>query len=294
MNNSRRKLRHGGSAGGGLMSNVQLQRWGMYLARELGVHYEESNDGVILTPVNEKFQEVAGQRDSIHICANPLDPSAWQNRLRYIEQSVAQAILAGPVGFTTILEKGPGEPTGLVRLAFGLSLTTGCACRRRYTAYYLENSTFFVQGTDSLFDLVEKSTALDMSKQELAEALEEISKRLPQIETQYLYDQDVIKQLDFLNKNLGRELRDLDRLYLSGHGKYARLIGKPPQRLRGEDAIEAEYMNRMEDIVARHQLAVRFEPLSLGLVYCSVQKRMIRKRTELRLPFLPEPLRNSL
>ena len=99
------------------------------------------------------------------------------------------------------------------------------------------------------------------------------------------------EQLKQMNGALSGELRDLDRLYTASDGQYAQLLGRAPDGLRGEDAIEAEYLNRMEDIMEKFNPCVVFKPLSLSIVRCKARIRKKGKAAEITLPFVDNSFR---
>lgn len=272
------------------MNETALHTWGRTVATILGAQFNKSGSDFVLTPLSETWQRITGISDPIQICAEPQDKTSWKNRLRFVEQSAAQALLAGPVGFACELENGHSKLASVYRLALGLSLSTGHACRRRYTLYSHEGSVFFTDGSDCLFDHTRSITALDLKRTQFLDVLAEVCKPLSQIATSYASDTDVAQQVESLNKKLAAEMRDLDRLYLSGHGKHARLIGNALEGLHGEDAIEAEYLGRLRDIVARYQVSICFEPLTFSLINCRLQQRKTRSGIQIKLPFVEQPL----
>jgi hypothetical protein len=258
-----------------------------------------SEQEVRLEPSSGKWEQLVGSRDPIVLKIAPEKVDVWRMRLEHVEKRAAQAVILRPVGFSCSakerdknLERAD-EVANVIRLAFGLSLPLGHSCRYRYTAYYLSEvaEAFWVAGQDKLFESWRNIRALDLDNSMLRIGLQHMLGLIEGVEHEYRAQVPVKEELARLNEALSGELRDLDRLYIASYGQYAQLLGRAPDSLRGEDAIEAEYFNRMEDILERYKLCVVFEPLTLGIVQCKVGIREEGKTTEIALPFVDHPFR---
>lgn len=204
------------------------------------------------------------------VASAPAGCEQWRDRLRLVEKSAAQALTNAPVGFTALLPTAPKGAAGTTaaRLAFGLSLSLGHRLRRRYTAYVLlgEGRSFFRRGADAVLTQLSKVGPLDLTRRETRGALEGLLAAAREAEAAYREDPEVVAELERLRERYKEELRCLDRLYTANWGQDAPLLGVPAAGLKGDDAIEAEYVSRLEDLADRYRPRVVFEPLTLGLV----------------------------
>jgi hypothetical protein len=275
------------------LSDNTLQDWARVLATEYGADMTVLPRGSVrLTPASGRWKEILGNQKSILLTEKPNDPDQWRVRLQHVEKRIAQAIISAPIAFSCSV--GPrdkrvrsGEKLiEVFRLAFGLSLNLGSAWLRRYTAYYVTETerAFYVAGQDRLFDSYADLVPADLKGKVTISGLRKIREVIPEAAQDYEKSDSVQTQVKLLQKGLSSELRDLDRLYTASHGQFARLLGKPSESVKGDDAIELEYFNRLEDIVAKYQVHLCFRPLSLGIVRCHVKTKTNQR--ELSIPFL--------
>jgi hypothetical protein len=271
--------------------------WARVLATEYGGRVTTVSDGdVRLTPDSEQWKKVLGTTAGILLNANPTDPDAWRVRLQHVEKRIAQALISAPVAFSCSVKAGRGSgdrSVELFRLAFGLSLSLGVACACRYTAYYFGGAekAFYVAGRDKLFECCGEFGAVNVKNKEVTDGLRRLLEVIPEVVCDYQDSEPIRRQIDLQKTSLSRELRDLDRLYVARHGQYSRLLGQPPEPAKGDDAIELEYFRRIEDVVAKYGVSVRFVPLTLGVIKCNIQVKTRKNRSEITLPFVDSPLR---
>jgi hypothetical protein len=279
------------------MSNQPLIHWTQQLAGEIGGQVNLEGDRIHLHPASPKWATATDGQESIVISPSPENVEEWRLRLRYVEKAAAQAILSGPVGYSCRLHvprntEKEGEHTEVIRLAFGLSLSMGANCYRRYTAYHLPSLgvTAYSAGRDKLFDDQVETEALDLKEPHLRSSIETLLDLAARIEGEYLGLPQVSEQIETLNQSLSSELRALERFYTPGRGQYVRVLGNLDPKLRGEDKLDAEYSNKARDIIEKYQLRVIFRPLSLGKIHCKVKVKKSLKGPKLALPFVDEPL----
>ena len=280
------------------MNNKQFLNWARVLAREYGGRLTVSEEEVRLDPSSEKWEQVTGSKNPLVLALAPKGVDPWRLRLRHVEKAAARAVISGPVGFSCSVEENEKRkythgPIDIIRLAFGLSLSVGHNYGQRYTAYYLGEGkeAFYISTQDRLFELCTNIQALDLNKSILKSGLQNILSLIKQVAHEYRTLALIQEQLKQMSEALSGELRDLDRLYTASYGQYAQLLGRAPDGLRGEDAIEAEYLNRMEDIMEKFKLCVVFKPLSLSIVRCKARIRKKGKATEITLPFVDNSFR---
>lgn len=270
-------------------------KWAQGLAGEYGGHVRAvSGDKLLLESASVRWQQLAGGNDPILLRENPATPDEWRMRLQHVEKRIAQAIVSAPISFSCSVKKaGKNRDANLavVRFAFGLSLSCGVACTRRYTAYHVSgiDRAFYIPGQDRLFEICTGTGRVDLLDKSLSSGLRQILSVIPEVEGEYEGLVSVRQQLTLLNKNLCAELRDLDRLYIASQGQYAQLLGKPSESVRGDDAIELEYFNKLEDIVGKYRVSVRFVPLSLGLVHCQVKTKETKGAVQISIPLVDRP-----
>lgn len=271
-----------------------LGNWARILAKEYDGRLTVLPEGVRLEGSSDRWEQSTGGKDPILLMSRPQTPEQWRERLKHVEKRAARAVMSGPVGFSCSVAETKRVKTQnisdakVVRFAFGLSLSLGQSCYRRYTAYYVSatEETFFLGGQDSLFESCENLGGLDLNDRLLSKGLPRVISLLPDVEADYNACGPVRAEVKRLNEAVSTELRDLDRLYLAGYGQYALLLGKAPERLRGEDAIESEYLAKMNDILERFKVSIILKPLSLGLVSCKVRVSKKAGGTQAILPFV--------
>jgi hypothetical protein len=275
------------------MIDIHFLNWARVLANEYGGQSTVIGEEVRVEGSSDKWDSVTGSKDPIVLSSNPQHPDAWRTRLQFVEKRTSRAVNSSPVGFScSMIENGKardsGGPVEVVRLAFGLSLSLGASLRRRYTAYYLSNTkqALYIQGQDRLFAACTNIGALDLRNKALTLGTEHLLGLLKEVEREYSLSTSVQEQTKSLNETLSSELRELDRLYKAGHGQYAQLLGRAPEPLKGDDAIESEYLHRLEDLLRKYRLSVLFTPLSLGIVRCKVRITTKGKVTGVSLPFV--------
>jgi len=278
------------------LSDNHFLDWARVLAAEYGGRIARVSDGdVFLAPASGQWKKVLGDTIGLLLSPNPTDPDAWRVRLQHVEKRIAQALISAPVAFSCSVKASRGagnRPVELIRLAFGLSLSLGASCARRYTAYFVGEAgkALYIAGRDKLFESGKAFGAVNMKNKDVNNNLRRMLEVIPEAVRDYQDSEPIQRQIALQRTSLSSELRDLDRLYAASHGQYARLLGQPPEPVKGDDAIELEYFKRMEDVVAKYQFSVRFVPLSLGVIKCNIQVKKRKDRTEITLPFADSPL----
>lgn len=275
-----------------------FDEWVKLLADQYAAEVQKEGEWYRIRSSSEEWAKLVDTEESVALTLSPDSEASWKNRLLLVEKAVARAIGTAPVGFSCELaDRGAGPNTEtsdvtVVRLAYGFSLSVGRCLRQRFTAYYVIelDKSFHVLGRDGFFDLAHHVQELDLESQVVESGLLPLLATVQETQQVYCSLDSVRSELSRLQKSLSRQLRDLDRLYTINYGQYARLCGRVPTGLRGEDAIEAEYMNKMEDIFHRHQPAIVFEPLTLGVIYCKVNIKRHRRIPEIEFPFNSDQL----
>jgi len=278
------------------MSRDVLREWVKVLSKEYAASLRHEEGEFRLESSSDKWRELTGSTKTIVISSEPESGGSWWMRLRLVEKAAARAIISAPVGFSCSLgvgrkqRKSKAGHTDVMRLAFGFSLSLGASSRQRYTAYYVKlfDKAFHILGEDQLFDHCCEIDPLDLRSPCLKDGLKPLLPAVDRAQADYRASSMVTDQLDSLREKLLKELTDLDKLYAVNYGQYAQLLGRPPDGLRGEDAIEAEYVSRMEDIFLKYQPAVVFEPLTLGVIRCEIRKRKRGKITSIAFPFFKD------
>ncbi|MBI2839440.1 MAG: hypothetical protein HYX75_14085 [Acidobacteria bacterium] len=204
------------------------------------------------------------------VVSEPGDQDEWRDRLRLVERAAARQLTCAPIGFAATLPAASKQSplSTVVRLAFGLSLSLGYRLRQRFTAYFLvnEGQHFLQTGDDPLFMLGAIVGPLDLKRSELRMALPTLLAAVGEAQESYRHDSPIVAEVDRLRQNYAQDLQCLERLYTTNSGKDARLLGQAPKGLKGDDAIEAEYVARLEDLVDRYRPRVIFEPLTIGVI----------------------------
>lgn len=280
------------------LTDSHFRNWARMLAAEYGGEVSPfSEDSVCLNSSSNRWEQVLGSKDRILLSENPNDPDSWRVRLQHVEKRIAQAIISTPLAFGCSVKEGKrvGNSRGLgevIRFAFGLSLSLGVSSPRRYTAYYVSDSkaALCIAGKDKLFESCENFVSANLRSKQVIKGLQQILDLIPRVKREYEDSQPVQLQISILNKAIINELRDLDRLYLSGHGQYAQLLGTPSESVKGDDALELEYFNRLKDVVEKFRICVRLTPLTLSVVRCQVQMKKGKKADEVTIPFVDQPI----
>lgn len=259
------------------MSKNSLDQWARVLAKEIGGKVRKQGSDIQLEPDSELWNLATNTSDPVFLTTSPQDSAAWHMRLEYVEKAVAQAILAGPIGYKCKLEsKNERKRVSVTvyRLGFGFSLQTGSSCRRRYTIYYVaeHNQSFFIQGTDELFNESIIFEPLNLNDPVIAKSIGQVLNSVEKIQHHYVKEPDVQKQQEILQKQYLMEIRNLDKLYIAKHREPVKTLGKPPEGLGGEDVVESEYSSRIVGITDKHKFSMRFEPLSLGSIDCKIDQ----------------------
>jgi len=267
-------------------------KWAQGLASEYGGQVSAvTRDKVRLESSSNRWEQLSGGKEPILLGENPATADEWRVRLQHVEKRIARAIGSAPVSFSCSVkqaDKNRDANGAVVRFAFGLSLSLGVACTRLYTAYHVSGfaRAFYISGQDRLFETCTGTGPVNLRDKNLISGLRQILNVIPEVEREYQGLECVRQQLDVLNRNLSAELRDLDRLYIASHGQYAQLLGKPSEAVKGDEAIELEYFNKLEDIVGKYRMSVRFAPLSLGLVRCKVKATKVKGAGQISIPFV--------
>jgi hypothetical protein len=208
---------------------------------------------------------------TVTIASAPRGPSEWRDRLGLVEKAVAQALTNAPVGFSAIVAapRSMRFQSAVVRLAFGFSCMLGRRLRKRFTAYVLmkERRAFIRHGGDLLFTLAPAVGRLESSETETRDAIPQLLAAVSQAEEAYRRESAVVAEISRLRHSCEQELRCLNRLYTPTSGQDTRLLGVPTDGLKGDDAVEAEYAARFEDLLDRYRARIIFEPLTIGVVH---------------------------
>lgn len=273
----------------------QFQEWASIVAGQLQARLTVVDDTVQLRP---SVGAPRRGRGATNLMSEPDTPDAWRTRLTYIEKAAAEEIKSGPAAFSCSAAEGRAHGRGtddlvdVVRVAFGLSLSLGKSCGRRYTAYFLPDieQGSFIAGRDELPGVWTEVSRLDLRQVGLRPALEHWLGMLGEVAIEYRSCAAVAGQLANLNAGLASELRDLDRLYTTRGGEFAYLLGQAKASLRGEDAIESEYLTRMEDILGKYTVGILLRVLSIGIVRCRAKVRTQGRAVSVLLPFLDRTL----
>src|SRR6185503_17588550 len=153
------------------MDNVKstlFKDWARVLAREYGGRITDvTEEHVRLDGASEQWQKTLGDLPQLTLNNSPSDPDAWRLRLQHVEKRIAQVIISAPVAFLCSLNKKPKaahQSANVIRFAFGLTLSLGDPCARRYTAYHLceMETTVYVSGGDRLFQTCKFAPAANM------------------------------------------------------------------------------------------------------------------------------------
>lgn len=267
--------------------------WVDLLTDQYKADTKKIEDGYQIKSSSKAWVDLAGTEDIIELSLSPNTASTWEHRIRLVEKATARAVVSAPVGFSCNpvgleLAGNPGANlVTILRLAYGFSLSVGQCLRQRLTAYYVVESgqSFYIVGQDELFDHNPQVQGLDLEDPYFQTSLSPLMFTVNETQEEYCSQASVRNELDKLKRSLSKQLRNLDRLYTVNYGQYARLYGRKTEKLRGEDAIEAEYIDKMEDIFYRHQPTIIFEPLSLGLIKCNVSIQQYGEYSEVTLPF---------
>jgi hypothetical protein len=277
------------------MTDKNFLSWTQGLAKELGgVAKAVSAETICL----ELPPAAATGATPILLSVNPQNPAEWKTRLQYVEKRVARALISAPVCFSCSVSQAGKKPRGVrelgtvVRFAFGLSLSLGVECVSRFTAYWVSgtNQAFYLKAQDGLYEACSDLAPANLKDKALNEGLRQILKLAPSVALEYENEEAVRNQVAILKNKVAEELRDLDRLYLPGHGQFLQLIGSASPTIKGDEAVELEHLNKVEDIVEKYRLAVRLTPLSVGLIRCQVRIRKKKGKLELEIPFVDQPL----
>lgn len=208
-----------------------------------------------------------GGKAPIFVAAQPSTENEWRNRLRLVERAAARQLTNAPVGFAASFANAKTS-SAVVRLAFGLSLSFGLALRQRFTAYFMtaDETCFVTAGDDALFAGAPSVSKFEPHRPLLRKAWPKLAAAAGATQQTYRDDPVVVAEIDRLRRSYAEELQCLERLYLAGGGKEARLLGDPPEEMKNDDAVEAEYVARLEDLIDRYRPRVLFEPLTVGVI----------------------------
>lgn len=254
-----------------------VERWLAALAEYLDATVEPREAGWVIAgnsiAWNRFFEGIAVHGESNHplfIATKPEGPQQWLDHLRIVERAAAQQITSAPVAFKATVQPAlrmRGVKT-VVRLAFGLSLSLGNSLRQRFTATVTAGETraTLTAGDDGLFDLAPEITTPDLNRQDLHHALPALLSAVVDAETVYRRDAGVIAELDRLREAYVDEFQSLASIYTINSGRDARLLGMESQERKGEDAIEGEYVARLEDLENRYRPGIRLDVLTIGVV----------------------------
>jgi hypothetical protein len=219
------------------------------------------------------FEDIAAPKEKQHallIASEPHDRDQWCDHLRVVERAAARQLTSAPVGFTALIPAASRKRATktVVRFAFGLSLSMGRRLRQRFTSYVHDGkgAPLLQTGSDALFSLHPDIGPLDVKRKDLGNALPALLSAAAEAQETYRKDPRVIEEIERLRKNYEQEYQSLDTLYTINSGQDARLLGTRSTDLRNEDATEAEYVGRLEDLTDRYRPRVILEPLTLGII----------------------------
>jgi hypothetical protein len=216
--------------------------------------------------LTEKEKEAKRKPHSWTVRADPENVFEWRDRFRLVERAAARELTSRPVAFTASVSPRAKKARTVVRLAFGLSLSLGTCHRCRFTACVADGKTTLRVGDDELFSLAPQIAPLDLHRKELRAALPQLLVAVAEAQAAYRQDAKVVAEIESMRRRYVEDSLFLDRLYNANSASDPRLMGDPPEGLKGDDAIEAEYVMRLEDLVDRYRPRVLFEPLTIGIV----------------------------
>lgn len=269
--------------------------WTQGLAKEYGGGAKAVSAETVCLELPSAAAKVAAP---ILLSLNPKTPDEWKVRLQYVEKRIARALISAPVCFSCSINQAGKKPRGarglatVVRFAFGLSLSLGVECASRFTAYFVSGTdrAFYLKAQDRLYEACCDLGPADLKDQELIAGLGHILQVLPAAALEFENEEAVGNEVTVLKQKVADELSELDRLYVPGQGQFLQLIGTARSAIKGDEAVELEHLNKLEDIVEKYRLSVRLTPLSVGRIRCQVHTRKTRGRLELRIPFVDQPL----
>jgi len=254
-----------------------LERWLTVLGEYTGANLVARPEGWKIDGASEAwtrfFNDIAAEDEEQHpllIARGPHGREQWLDHLRVVERAAARQLTLAPIGFTAVLPAAArrrGAKT-IVRLAFGFSLSLGRRLRRSFTASVPlgAKQAIVTAGDDGLLELDPEIAALDVKGAELRKALPALLAGANDAQTTYRDDENVVAEIERLRRTYEDEVQSLATLYTINSGREARLLGMELQEQKGEDAIEAEYVARLEDLADRFRPRVLFEPLTLGII----------------------------
>lgn len=277
------------------MTNAILKRWAKAVASVYQANVSEEAVGIRLTCHSDSWKQFSGGTEEVIIEFEAPSTGDSRSRLRVLEKAVAQAIISAPVGFQASLHSAkrlPSDGTVVLRFAFGFSLSLGRSSRRRYTIYSIPSlhASCLVVGDDSFFSNTYQLSPLDYDSETVKLALPDLGYSLELAEREYRESALTETERGRAAERATSELRDLDSLYRTNHGRNAVLIGMGSDQGGGDDAIASEYLGRLEDIVGQFKMTVLLEPLSLGVIRCNARITRKGSTTEVKLPFRSDVL----
>ncbi len=278
------------------MTKTILKRWAKAVASVYQANVSEEPAGISLTCDSNSWRHFSGGTEEVMIEFEAPSRGDVRSRLRVLEKAAAQAIISAPVGFQASLHSAkrvPFDGTVVLRFAFGFSLSLGRSCRRRYTAYCIPSlhASCHVVGEDLFFSNAYEVAALDDDSDAVKLGLPDLWHSVELAEREYRESALAETERSRAAERATSELRDLDSLYRTNHGRNAVLMGASgPDQRGGDDAIASEYLGRLEDIVGQFKMSVLLEPLSLGVIRCNARVKRKGSTTEVKLPFRSDVL----
>lgn len=256
------------------MAEDVLERWLRAVAEDLDASISGTATGWRLEGTGEGWKQfvvkISGpekkpaQKKTVR--REPRNLKEWRDRLRLVEKHAAATLNDAPVGFTATF---PGRrESRVVRFAFGFSLSLGYPLRKRFTAHFAigKGQASLIAGDDGLFAAHPSISALDPTRAEWKAALPHLSSAAADAQKAYLSDAAVVAEVARIRKRYSSDVQCLETLYIANWGQDARLLGTAAKHLTGDDAIEAEYVTRLEDLIDRYRPAAMFTPLSIGII----------------------------
>ncbi|HYR28420.1 MAG TPA: hypothetical protein VEU30_08140 [Thermoanaerobaculia bacterium] len=255
--------------------NDPLQRWLTSLGSYMGAKVVAVENGWSIDGESERwlrfFNDVARpdeKKRPLVVAPEPSGEAQWLDRLRVVERAAARQLSSAPVGFTAIIAPRKRATKNVVRFAFGFSLSLGARLRQRFTAYLPvgQHKCEVIAGDDGLFARDPKVGPLAAHRSMVRDALPILLAAAAEAQETYRNDGRVTQEIARLQARYQQESRSVETLYTINSGRDVRLLGMETKELKSEDATEAEYIGRLEDLAERYRPQILFEPLSIGLV----------------------------
>jgi hypothetical protein len=215
----------------------------------------------------------SGESIAIDPTATAANGEVSRERLLYVEQQAAIALLAAPIYFgAEVADRSRRQKlVTVLRAAFGYRLTNGRPCLRRYTSYFEPTSgqRGTIRGDDELFAALTVEVRPDTSF--IHQHLAGMALQIRQAFDDYWKDAELNMELEAIGERQRSELFELDLLYNRRSQRYLRTYGVDPEAPEKKPSSPTEEFNRKRRIVVhRHAPTISVEILSLGTVVTAV------------------------